>query len=79
MTFNKAKKVLKKMVKGKYCSIHHEITIYDGQEIPECRVYVEGYSFYKGKTWKEALEKLKVAMNLSNKEYKAPDEREEPK
>jgi hypothetical protein len=80
MTFNKAKRLLKRMAKGEYCAIQYDVTLYSSErEYSECRVYVEGYDFHMGKTWKEALKKLKVAMKPVNREYKKPDEREEPK
>jgi len=60
MTFEQAKKELKKLVKGnQYFAISYEYSQFsDGEEKQECALYTEKSGWRKGETWEIAFEKL---------------------
>jgi len=66
MTFNQAN--------GKYRSIRYDLTILsDGTEEARCDVYMDPCILRSGKTWREALDRLRDAINPPE-----PDETEAP-
>ena len=64
MTFKRAKRDLRTLAKGKYCTIRYALTTYkDGREEAKCAVYIDGYSWSIRPTWAEALEAMKNALH----------------
>ncbi len=68
MNFKEAKSKLKKLAKGEYHSIQYGITEYLPNKLKQkCSVYIDGYSWHWGETWKVALKSLENEMNLPPK------------
>lgn len=64
MTFEGAKKKLKKVAKGAYRSIRYSVIIHtDGTQHPECSLYIDGYNWHSARTWKEVFNKLEEQKN----------------
>ena len=55
MTYEQAEERLKKLAKGRVCSLKFEKSFYAKCVETDCLVYVEGFSWYRGKTWNIAF------------------------
>jgi hypothetical protein len=67
MTFENAKKELKKIAEKKYHCIQYTLMVYgDREKKSECGVYVEGYNWHHGDCWKEAFEALQAEITGEN-------------
>ena len=56
MQFEEARKKLKKIARGEYCSISFACTEYDNRTIQtDCRIYIHGEDGYRASTFKEAF------------------------
>jgi len=61
--FKTALKNLKRIANGRYFSMQYELTTYtDGKKSVQCMVYIDGYKWYTGLTWSDAIRDLKKAM-----------------
>ena len=59
MLFEAAEKKLKRIAKGRYCSLRYERTYDDNKTLrQECGLYIDGMAWYTLRTWKQAFEKL---------------------
>ena len=77
MTFKIAKEKLAVIAGNKYFSIGYDYTrLSSSAEEVTCRVYVDGYHWYNGSTWEEALTILRIEMGIKPETI---DENEEPK
>lgn len=66
MTFNAARKKLKKLAKGKFCQTEYQVVDFSGGDVEqECRLYIADIGYNTGKTWKEAFDKLHQTLNPS--------------
>ena len=77
MTFEEAKKILSDLADGKYHCIRYELVNYGndgtGKVVAECSVYIHGYDWEKGATWREALDKMKRSIKPEE-----PNKKEQP-
>ena len=67
MTFKQAKKELEKLANGEYHVLIYGITDFgtgrDNVKLEQkCSVYVNGFDYYHGVTWRIALDKLESAI-----------------
>lgn len=67
MSFRQAKRELEKLANGDYHVLGYKITDFgddrDNVKLEqECSVYVNGFDYYYGATWRIALDKLETAM-----------------
>lgn len=63
MTFLEAKDELKKLAKGKMHSITYELTEHaSGAFENRCELYIDPRISSEGKTWKEALDKMRIKL-----------------
>lgn len=60
MNFKEARAKLKEISGGRYRSLSYEVTDpVEGTPEIRCSVYIDGFNYQKGKTWEEALMKMK--------------------
>ena len=65
MTFNEAKSELKKLAEGKYHNISYELTEdRRGGLEAQCHLYIDPRISSHGKTWEDALKKMRVELGL---------------
>jgi len=63
MTFKDAQAELDRLADGKHRTLTFDLTTsYGGQHETKCWVYVDGYTWYRGPTWRDALSELRSAM-----------------
>jgi len=68
MTFQEALKELREIAGKKYHALTYELSEhFDGELEVECEVYIDGHKFFKGKTWRAALDKAREELELLNK------------
>lgn len=59
MNFREAKDKLKEIAAGRYHLLGYQLTEYQSGELkPECTVYIDGLTHFRGKTWEEAFKAL---------------------
>ena len=63
-TFEQARAELKEIAGGQYRSLRYELTE-DGEQVKqiECRCYVDPSMSTEAKTWREALDEMKIALD----------------
>ena len=55
MTYEQAEERLKKLAKGRVCSLKFEKDFYTNGVDTHCCLYIDGFSWYRGKTWNIAF------------------------
>lgn len=78
MTFMEAKNELKTLANGKYHNIGYELTEdRRGGLEAQCHLYIDPKISSHGKTWKEALKKMRIELGLDKSDidlFEAPGE-----
>lgn len=76
--FEEAKTQLLQIAKDRHHTLARSFTkcIETGYQIEFFQVYLDGYSWYQGRTWDEAFKKLKEAMELITMKPKRSRENE---
>ena len=63
MTFKEAQSELDRLADGKHRSLSFALTTCQSGELEtKCMVYVHGYDWYSGETWRDALAELRTAL-----------------
>ena len=64
MNWNQAESELKKLAAGDACFLKHEKMFYSSSgSVHEYQVYINRMGIHTGKTWEEAISKLKEAID----------------
>lgn len=80
VTFEQAKRRLRRIARGEYCAIQYEITFATrGSKVPDevrCGVYIHGGEWHVAPTWEGAFALLKAGRD--RRESNPPDPKEQP-
>lgn len=87
MTFEEARQELETLSKGEHYAIEYGLMVYQNfgsgrSREAECGVYIHGYGWKKGPTWRKVLDLLKTEIEKKEKieknEFTQPEEEEMP-
>ena len=75
MNFKQAYEKLQEVADGKYNTLYYEVSTYqNGERNYACWLYVNGFNFVSGDTWKEAFKNLYIEIGFSTKPVRSIDD-----